>query len=300
MPFSIPESETDPMTVILENTPARYALWHRFVHQNVSVVIGGVLLLSVILIALVGPIIYTVDPNAISPLRRLKPPSSLYWFGTDALGRDLLARVIAGGRVSLLVGVAVSMLSLAGGILLGLVSGFFRSVDAIMSRVLEAFMAVPAVLLAIALMALTTASVGNVIIALTISEIPRVTRLMRSVVFTLRGQPFVEAAIASGAPIHHVLFRHILPNTLAPLIVQGTFICGSAIIVESILSFIGAGTPSSIPTWGNIIADGRTFFQIYPHMIFFPAVFLSITVLSINLIGDGLRDYLDPRMARNM
>ncbi|WP_105431394.1 ABC transporter permease [Neorhizobium sp. T6_25] len=288
------------MALILEKTPSRFALWQRFVHQNLSIVVGGVLLLCVILIALVGPLIHTVDPNAISPLRRLKPPSSLHWFGTDALGRDLFARVITGGRVSLLVGVSVAVLSLACGILLGLVSGFFRSVDAIMSRILEAFMAIPAVLLAIALMALTTASVGNVIIALTISEIPRVTRLMRSVVFTLRGQPFVEAAIASGAPIHHILFRHILPNTLAPLIVQGTFICGSAIIVESILSFIGAGTPSSTPTWGNIIADGRTFFQIYPHMIFFPAVFLSITVLSINLIGDGLRDYLDPRMSRNI
>ncbi|MDK4717901.1 ABC transporter permease [Rhizobium sp. CNPSo 3968] len=288
------------MALTIENTPSRFALWQRLVSQNLSMVVGGILLTIVLLIALVGPLVHTVDPNAISPLRRLKPPSSLNWFGTDALGRDVLARVIAGGRVSLLVGVSVATLSLAAGILLGLLSGFFRSVDAIMSRILEAFMAIPAVLLAIALIALTKASVGNVIIALTISEIPRVTRLMRSVVLTLRGQPFVEAAIASGAPIPHVLFRHMLPNTLAPLIVQGTFICGSAIIVESILSFIGAGTPSSVPTWGNVIADGRNFFQIYPHMIFFPALFLSVTVLSINLIGDGLRDHLDPRMSRNM
>ncbi|MEI4483193.1 MULTISPECIES: ABC transporter permease [unclassified Phyllobacterium] len=280
-------------------TSVNLAATIRFARSNFPITFGASLLAVILAVSIVGPHLYSIDPNLVSPLNRLKLPSSAHLFGTDALGRDLFARVMYGSRISLIVGVAVAVLSMIAGITLGLVAGYFSSIDTILSRALEAFMAIPAVLLAIALIALTKASVGNVIIALTISEIPRVTRLMRSVVLTLREQPFVEAAVATGTPVVQILLRHILPNTLAPLIVQGTFICGSAIITESILSFIGAGTPSTVPTWGNIIADGRSFFQLYPHMIFFPALFLSLTVLSINLVGDGLRDYLDPRMAKD-
>ncbi|NJM81182.1 MAG: ABC transporter permease [Tabrizicola sp.] len=264
------------------------------------VVVGGTLLILVALLCGFVPLIDGTDPNAISPVNRFKPPSGRYLFGTDGLGRDIFARVMVGGRVSLIVGFSVAILSMIGGVFLGIITGYFRTADAVLSRVLEAFMAIPAVLLAISLIALTQPSIRNVIFAITVSEIPRVTRLMRSVVLSLRNQAFVEAAVAAGTPVPQILWRHILPNTFAPLIVQATFICGSAVILESILSFIGAGAPPTVPTWGNIIADGRNYFQLYPHMIFFPAVFLSTTVLGINILGDGLRDQLDPRMVRNI
>ena len=271
-----------------------------FLRHHGPMLFGGLVFVMIVAVALAAPWLGSVDPQKISPVTRLRPPSDRFWFGTDALGRDLYSRVLYGGRVSIIVGVSVATLSVLGGMILGLLTGFFRSVDAIVMRLLEAFMAIPAILLAIALIALTRASVENVIIALAIAETPRVTRLVRSVVLTLRDQPYVEAAKAIGTPVPVILIRHILPNALAPLIVQGTFICGSAIIAESILSFIGAGTPPSVPTWGNIIADGRSYFQLYPNIIFFPAAFLSLTVLSINLLGDGLRDLLDPRISRQI
>ena len=186
------------------------------------------------------------------------------------------------------------------GLFFGLVAGFNRWVDAILMRVMDGLMSIPSVLLAIALMALTKASLENVIIAIAIAEVPRVTRLVRGVVLGLREQPFVEAAIATGTSTARILVRHILPNTIAPIVVQATYICASAIITEAILSFIGAGLPPSIPTWGNIIAEGRAIFQVRPQLILIPAAFLSLTVLAINLLGDGLRDALDPRLARQM
>jgi peptide/nickel transport system permease protein len=271
-----------------------------FARRNPTAVIGGALLFVLLLIAILAPLIGTTDPQKLSPIARLKLPSAVHWFGTDHLGRDLYSRVIYGSRISLVVGFSVAGLSISIGLQFGLLTGFIRILDHILMRVIEGVMAIPAILLAIALIALTSASVKNVVIALTIAEIPRVTRLVRSVVLTLRGQPFVESAIAVGTPLPMILLRHILPNTLAPLIVQGTFVCGSAIIAESILSFIGAGTPASVPTWGNIISDGRNFFQLYPHMIAFPAIFLSLTVLAINMLGDGLRDLLDPRLSRQI
>jgi peptide/nickel transport system permease protein len=271
-----------------------------FLRHHGPMLIGALVLGTIIALAIASPWLGTIDPQRLSPIARLRPPSDRFWFGTDAIGRDLYSRVLYGGRVSILVGVSVAVLSAIAGTALGLATGFFRSFDAVAMRVLEAFMAIPAILLAIALIALTRASVENVIIALAIAETPRVTRLVRSVVLTLREQPFVEAAVAIGAPVPVILVRHILPNALAPLIVQSTFICGSAIIAESVLSFIGAGTPNALPTWGNIIADGRNYFQIHPNIIFFPAVFLSLTVLSINLLGDGLRDLLDPRLSKQI
>jgi len=241
-----------------------------------------------------------VDPQALSPAQRLKPPSSEHWFGTDMLGRDVYSRVVYGARISLTVGIAVAALSVAIGLAIGLVTGFVRWLDAIVMRVMDGLMSIPSVLLAIALMALTTASVGNVIAAITVAEVPRVVRLVRGLVLSLREQPFVEAAVAAGTTLPLILTRHILPNTVAPLLVQGTYICASAMIVEAILSFIGAGTPPNIPSWGNIMAEARSLFQIAGYLIFFPGLFLSLTVLAVNLLGDGMRDALDPRLARRM
>lgn len=274
----------------------RRAWWRR----NLSIVIGGGLIALMVGIAILAPWLGTVDPSALSPIRRLRPPSDQFWFGTDALGRDVYSRVIYGTRASLFVGFAVAASAVLSGLFFGLVSGFNRWVDAILMRVMDGLMSIPSVLLAIALMALTKASLENVVLAIAIAEVPRVTRLVRGVVLGLREQPFVEAAIATGTSTARILVRHILPNTIAPVVVQATYICASAIITEAILSFIGAGLPPSIPTWGNIIAEGRAIFQVRPQLILIPAAFLSLTVLAINLLGDGLRDALDPRLARQM
>lgn len=271
-----------------------------FVRRHPTIVLGGVLLGIMIFIAIFAPYLGTVDPTAISPIKRLRPPSAEYWFGTDMLGRDVYSRVMYGARVSLIVGFAVAAVASAIGTLIGVISGFSRILDSIIMRVMDGLMSIPAILLAIALMALTSGSVGNVIIAISVTEVPRVARLIRGVVLYLREQPYVEAAIASGTRVPMIIWRHILPNTVAPLLVQATFICASAMIVEAILSFIGAGTPPITPSWGNIMAEGRALWQIKPYIVFFPAVFLSITVLAVNLLGDGLRDALDPRLAKRL
>jgi peptide/nickel transport system permease protein len=270
------------------------------VRRNPMVVAGSALLLAMVAMAMLAPYLGTVDPQALSPIRRLRPPSAQYWFGTDMLGRDVYSRVVYGARISLTVGLSVAILSTAIGLVVGMVAGFSRPVDAVVMRVMDGLMSIPAVLLAIALMALTKASIENVIVAITIAEVPRVSRLVRGVVLSLREQPFVEAARATGTRVWKILARHILPNTLAPLIVQGTYICASAIITEAILSFLGAGTPPNIPSWGNIMAEGRSLFQVAAYIILFPGMFLSLTVLAVNLVGDGLRDMLDPRLARRM
>jgi peptide/nickel transport system permease protein len=210
------------------------------------------------------------------------------------------SRVIYGARISLIVGFGVAICAASIGLFIGLISGFIRAVDAVVMRIMDGMMSIPSILLAIAMMALTRASVENVIIAITIADVPRVSRLVRGVVLTLREQPYVEAAIAAGTRTPMIIIKHILPNTLAPVIVQATFLCASAMIAEATLSFIGAGTPPIIPSWGNIMAEGRALWQVKPYIVFFPAVFLSITVLSVNLLGDGLRDALDPRMAKRI
>ncbi len=272
----------------------------RYLRRHPSVAIGGGLLVLIALIAAFAGFLGTVDPTAISPTRRTRVPSELYWFGTDVLGRDVYSRVIYGARVSLLVGFSVAVLSSIAGLAIGLFAGFMRWADGIIMRIIDGWMSIPPILLAIALMALTRGSIGNVIVAITIAEIPRVARLVRGVVLSLREQPYVEAAVANGARAPRIIISHILPNTFAPMSVQATYICASAMIVEAILSFIGAGVPPATPSWGNIMAEGRALWQVKPHIILFPAVFLSITVLAVNLLGDGLRDSLDPRIAKRL
>jgi peptide/nickel transport system permease protein len=271
-----------------------------FLRRHPAVAVGGALLLFMLLIAVFAPYLGTVDPTALAPARRTRPPSAEHWFGTDMLGRDLYSRVIYGARVSLLVGFSVAAFASVIGLAIGLVAGFVRWADAVLMRVMDGLMSIPPILLAVALMALTRGSVGNVILAITIAEIPRVSRLVRSVVLSLREQPYVDAAVAAGTRTPMIILRHILPNTLAPMTVQATYICASAMIIEAILSFIGAGTPPITPSWGNIMAEGRALWQVKPFIVFFPAVFLSLTVLSVNLLGDGWRDALDPRMAKGL
>lgn len=271
-----------------------------FLRNNPTVAIGGALLLCLVLVGIFAPYLGTVDPTALAPAKRTRAPSADFWFGTDVLGRDVYSRVLYGARVSLTVGLSVAVLSSLAGLTIGLVSGFVRWADSILMRFMDGLMSIPPILLAVALMALTRGSVGNVIMAITAAEIPRVTRLVRSVVLSLREQPYVDAAVASGTRTPMIILRHILPNTLAPMLVQATYVCASAMIVESILSFIGAGTPPTIPSWGNIMAEGRALWQVKPFIVFFPAAFLSVTVLAVNLLGDGLRDALDPRMAKSL
>jgi peptide/nickel transport system permease protein len=266
---------------------------------NRGVFWGSALLALMALIAAIGPN-FTLDPTALSPMSRLKPPSAEVFFGSDFLGRDVFARVISGARISLVVGLAVALVAISVGLVLGMIAGYIRALDAVIMRVMDGLMAIPGILLAIALISLSGATLITVIVAIVIPEIPRVVRLVRAVVLTVREEPYVEAAIAAGTRLPLILSRHILPNTIAPLIVQATYICGSAMLTESILGFLGAGIPPEIPSWGNIMSEGRTYFQISPWIIFYPGVALAVTVLAVNVVGDGLRDTLDPRIARKM
>lgn len=267
--------------------------------KHPSILVGGILLAIMIVIAVVGPF-FTADPISINPLKRLKPPSGESWFGTDKLGRDTFARVIHGARISLVVGLAVSIIAVSIGLFVGLLAGYIRAFEAVIMRVMDGLMAIPAILLAIAMISLAGATLTTVVVAIVIPEIPRVVRLVRSVVLTVREEPYVEAAIAAGTRLPLVLWRHILPNTIAPLIVQATYICGAAMLTEAILGFLGAGIPPEIPSWGNIMSEGRDLFRLSPWIIFYPGIALALTVLAVNILGDGLRDTLDPRIARKM
>lgn len=261
-------------------------------------ILAALLLMAIVIASLAAPLYVPHDPLEMKALSRLQGPSELHPLGTDPFGRDIFSRVMIGGRVSLLIGVGAAIVSVALGLIIGLVAGFFRTADAIIMRIMDSLMAIPAILLAIALVALNGPSLGSVIIAITIPEVPRVVRLVRSVVLSAREEPYVEAAIALGSPMPKILFQHLMPNTFAPLIVQGTYICASAILIEALLSFLGAGVSTEIPTWGNIMAEGRLYFQIKPGLIFWPGLLLSLCILSINLLGDAARDLLDPRMKK--
>lgn len=271
----------------------------QLVIRNKNVFWGSTILFVIIFVAVFGPF-FALDPVSLNPMSRLKPPGDAGLFGTDQLGRDVYSRVINGGRISLVVGLTVAIFAVIFGTVMGLLAGYIRILDAIIMRVMDGLMAIPAILLAIAMISLSGATLTTVIAAIVIPEIPRVVRLVRSVVLTVREEPYVESAISVGTPVYLVMIRHVLPNTIAPLIVQATYICGSAMLTEAILGFLGAGIPPEIPSWGNIMSEGRTFFQLTPWIIFFPGIALAVTVLSVNIVGDGLRDTLDPRIARNM
>lgn len=287
--------------------------WTR-VRRNWSVRIGGVVLLVLVAIAALAQWLGTVDPTLFDAASRDLLPGAkgeimtldgetiehTFLMGSDSFGRDIYSRVIYGTRVSLIVGLCTALVALAFGVVLGLVSGYIRWLDGVLMRVMDGLMAIPAILIAIALVAMWRGTLLTVIVAIAIPEIPRVTRLVRSLVLSIREEPYVEAAISLGTPTWKIMFRHILPNTIAPLVVQGTFICASGILVEAILSFLGVGLPPDVPTWGNVMAEGRAQFNQYPHNIFFPGVFLAITVLAVNILGDGLRDTLDPKMAKRV
>jgi peptide/nickel transport system permease protein len=261
-----------------------------------------------------APWLGTVDPTLFDAASRdLRPGASgeimtlegevvkhTFLMGSDSFGRDIYSRVLYGTRVSLLVGLASALVALAFGIVCGLGAGYLRWLDGPLMRVMDGVMAIPAILIAIAVVALWRANLPTVIVAIAIPEIPRVTRLVRSLVLSIREEPYVEAAVALGTPTGKIMFGHILPNTVAPLLVQGTYICAFAILLEAILSFLGVGLPPDIPTWGNIMAEGRVQFVAYPHNVFFPGVFLAATVLAVNILGDGLRDTLDPKMAKRV
>jgi peptide/nickel transport system permease protein len=265
-------------------------------------------------IAVLAPWLGTKSPGEINPALRNKTPgyeqtirnddgstrTFTYRMGTDSLGRDIYSRVMYGARVSLIIGGTVALLSIAIGLVIGLVAGYIRWLDAVVLRLMDGLMAIPAILLAIGLIAVFRAGLWSVIVAIIVPEVPRVVRLVRAIVLSVREEPYVEASVCAGTPTPLLLVRHILPNTVPALIVQGTFICANAMLIEAILSFLGVGIPPETPTWGNIMAEGRSLFRLYPHNIFFPGICLALTVLAVNMLGDGLRDRLDPRLAKRV
>ncbi|REC94413.1 ABC transporter permease [Kushneria indalinina] len=275
----------------------RWRLWPT--HRPGWMVTTATLCLAlIVLVAVLAPWIAPHDPLAMSPAERLKPAGDDYWLGSDAYGRDLLSRILYGARISLIVGIGSALISVVIGLPLGLLAGFFRALDTLIMRIMDGLMAIPSVLLAIAIVSLTSASLWTVMAAITVPEIPRVVRLVRSVVLSAREEPYVEAAVSLGSSLPVIMWRHLMPNTLAPLIVMSTYICASAILTEAILSFLGAGLGTETPTWGNIMSEGRTYFQIKPGLIFWPGLMLSLCILSINLLGDAARDHLDPRLQK--
>jgi peptide/nickel transport system permease protein len=288
--------ETLPEPSIAITTPLRPRFG--FLTETPIIAAATICLGLIVAVAILAPLISPHDPLLLVPAQRLKPSSAQFLLGTDAYGRDLLSRILYGGRVSLLIGLGSALISIGVGLLIGLVSGFFKWVDAVMMRIMDGLMAIPSVLLAVAVVSLSGASIATVLIAITIPEVPRVARLVRSVVLSAREEPYVEAAISVGSSLPKIMWRHLMPNTIAPLIVQGTYVCASAILTEAILSFLGAGINPETPTWGNMMAEGRVYFQLKPSLIFWPGLMLSLAILSINLIGDAARDALDPRMKK--
>ena len=304
----------DPNAIDLSIPPAPQRDVGRRLLRNPGVVAGAAILALMFSIALAAPWLGTVDPAAINPAVRNKLPgyeetlrntdgresTLVHHMGTDTLGRDVYSRVVYGARASLLVGASVALISVAIGLVIGLIAGYIRWLDGIVMRVMDGLMAIPAILLAIAVVSLSSTGLLAVIVAIVIPEIPRVVRLVRSVVLSVREEPYVEAAISVGTPTLPLIVRHILPNTVPPLIVQATYIAASAILIEAILSFLGVGIPPQTPTWGNIMAEGRALFRIFPHNILYPGILLALTVLAVNMLGDGLRDTLDPRMSKRL
>lgn len=284
----------------------------RRLFRNGAVRFGLAVLGLLFSIALLAPWLQTVDPARMDPdVINVAPGTTgtfavssqttvrhTFWFGADSFGRDIYSRVLYGTRVSFIIGILTAGVALLLGSLLGMLAGYVRVMDAVLMRVMDGLMAIPTILLALALVAALGPAIGTVVLAIAVPEVPRVTRLVRSIVLTLREEPFVEAARALATTTPRIMLRHILPNAFAPLIVQGTFICAAAILTEAVLSFLGLGLPTEIPTWGNVMAEGRVQFTQHPGSVFFPSLFLIPTVLAINMLGDGLRDVLDPKFAK--
>jgi len=284
------------------------------VAREPAIIIPGVILAIMVLIAILAPWLGTIDPTLLDPTQRNKLPGFVgqitssegvktpftFTLGTDALGRDIYSRVIYGTRVSLVIGALVAIFATFFGLIIGMVAGYVRWSDGIIMRFMDGLMAIPPILLAIALVSLSRAGVTAVVFAIAIPEIPRVVRLVRSIVLSIREEPYVEAAVTSGTPTPTLLFRHILPNCIAPLIVQATFVAASAILVESILSFLGVGIPPEVPSWGNIMSAGRQYFRLFPHNMLYPGICIAITVLCVNVLGDALRDRLDPKLRKRV
>ena len=307
-------AEPAPLATAEPAAPASKPGLAKRLSRDGGIMFGAIVLLVMALIGIMAPLLGTKSPSDINPAFRNRVPgieqtirnddgttrTFTYRMGTDSLGRDIYSRVVYGARISLVIGITVAFISIVIGLFIGLIAGYLRWVDAIVMRLMDGLMAIPAILLAIALVSLFRAGLLSVIVAIIVPEIPRVVRLVRSIVLSVREEPYVEAAIMAGTPTPLLLFRHILPNTIPALIVQGTFICANAILLEAILSFLGIGIPPETPTWGNIMAEGRGLFRIYPHNIFFPGICLALTVLAVNVLGDGLRDRLDPKLARRV
>jgi peptide/nickel transport system permease protein len=270
--------------------------WLRLLRRRRIALLGAILVVVNVLVAILAPVIGRWEPQRLDVQARLAPPTPAHWMGTDDVGRDVWSRVIYGTRLSMVVGGAVVLLSFVGGIVFGLLGGYYRPLDYVLMRIIDGFMAFPGIILAIALMASLGPSVLNVILALGIVYVPRVARIVRGSVLVIRETPYVEAALALGVSDLVVLARHVLPNCLSPVIVQGTFIFAAAVLGEAALSFLGVGVPPQIPSWGNVMAEGRLYLQQAPWLTLFPGAAIMACILGLNLFGDGLRDLLDPKM----
>jgi peptide/nickel transport system permease protein len=277
-------------------SPSKTFAAMRSARPGLAVSLSLLALAVVILMAIFGPLVLG-SGNGLNPLMRLKPPSALAWFGTDNLGRDVFVRTISGARNSVMVGLSTAVVVLLIGGTLGVLAGYFKWVDRVVMRLADGLMAIPGILLAIALVSVLGGGLVTIIIAISVPEIPRTARLMRSVVLSIRELPFITAAVSVGSSTPKILLRHVVPNAIGMLSVQATYVCAAAILSEAALSFLGVGPPPDVPSWGNVIASGKEYFRLAPWIIAFPGVILSIMVLSINIIGDRLRDRFDPRLA---
>jgi peptide/nickel transport system permease protein len=261
----------------------------------------GLVVFAVILgLALLAPVVAPYAPNRLSIVNRLKPPSGTYWFGTDEFGRDVFSRTIYAGRLSVLVGASVVTFAALIGVTLGLIAGFFRRLDTPLARIIDAMMAFPDILLAIALVAALGPSLATVIVALGIVYAPRLARIVRASTLVIRELPYVEAARALGVPTWRIMTRHVLRNLVSPILVQATFIFAYAMLAEAGLSFLGVGVSPEVPTWGTMIAAGRQYVGQADWMTLFPGIAIVLAVLSLQMVGDGLRDLLDPRLRKDL
>ena len=282
----------------MTDTTAIRTVKMRLAGAHWPMLIGSLVFAAIVLAAAVGPFLTPYGPEDTSLMERFQGPSLAHPFGTDSFGRDVLSRVLHGGHVSLLIGLAVIAITTTLGVIIGATAGYFPRLDNPIMRVMDAGEAFPTLLLAIALAAVLGPGIVNVILALGIAYAPRTARIVRASILVLSQQQFVEAARASGAGPYRIIFTHLLPNAMAPVIVQMTFIFADAVLAEAALSFIGVGPPPPAPTWGNIIADGRTYLYSASWITMFPGIAIFLTVLSLNLMGDGLRDALDPRLKK--